>query len=219
MKNKILKSCMALMLMVSSISTVKAYSYQSKPGVEIKYESCSNAAYNVRHMESAEGTMGLNAEFDKTTWPYEKETTPSNNIDVHLAKNTEFAAIVMLAKSNYGIGGKSISKSYNSTTYTYPVEASTTHNMTGVFGLNYNRELVAAGIEPSALKNYKNRYLNRYVESSSTKFDESNYIIGDGLYELRLLHDGYFLNQDYPSKGYYIVRNELFETSKAKRKS
>ena len=100
----------------------------------------------------------------------------------------------MLARSTYGVEGKNLSN------------GSTTNNMTGVFGLTGNEEVVAGIREGNTFWSIKNRYVDRYFKSSSTVFDETNYNIGDGTYECA----GWGSRQEYFKIGSFMVRTSLF---------
>ena len=83
---------------------------------------------NIRKMESLGGGMGLTETINANLTP----ATPSNNIDIHMEKNTEYGAMAILSASSYGNPNK------------VPNGGTTTGNKTGIV-INFNGELVAAG--------------------------------------------------------------------------
>lgn len=107
-----------------------------------------------RQMESLGGGLGLSETVNATGL---KATSPSNNVDVHMEKNTEYGALIILSASNYG---KSTKINNGETT---------TGNSTGV-KMNINREWVSAGAGitysttwKNAVGRYKNTYTTSYV--------------------------------------------------------
>ena len=53
---------------------------------------------NVRKMEELGGTMGLSETLNDNL----TSSSTSNNIDVHMEKNTEYGALAILSASSYG---------------------------------------------------------------------------------------------------------------------
>lgn len=53
----------------------------------------------IRQMESPGGALGLNETVNQTGLT---STTGSNNLDIHMQKNTEYGAMVLLSASSYG---------------------------------------------------------------------------------------------------------------------
>lgn len=72
-----------------------------------------------RKMETTGGAMGLTEQLNSDLTP----KTDSNNIDVHMMKNTEYGAIAILSASSYG----------NPTTIARSTVKTTTGNKTGVY--------------------------------------------------------------------------------------
>ena len=174
---------------------------QSRPGVDAKlYTTASDFFKLMREMESAGGSFGLNATFaeNATSGEYE-ETSESNNIDTHMCKNTEWGTVAMLSASDYGAGNGNVKSNYTSSTKTYGVTASTTGNMSGVFGMHLGaatNEYVAGGIVSKMSRSY-NKYLinahSRYVDSyadGSSSSDFTRYIPGDATYETKTFTGG-----------------------------
>ena len=108
----------------------------------------SNWMINVRKMEELGGAMGLSETVNDNL----TSSSTSNNIDVHMEKNTEYGALAILSASSYGNPNK--------------VEDgnTTTGNVTGVV-MKINSEWVAAGYEKLTSDIFKNsvlRYKNIY---------------------------------------------------------
>ncbi|MBR6689496.1 MAG: hypothetical protein IKL68_05720 [Clostridia bacterium] len=211
-----MKKLKILAVVCSLLMTTNVYAaLQSRPGVDAKRDATVENMFNyIRDMESEGGALGLSANFatNATTKEYE-ETTSSNNIDTHLCKNTEWGAIAMLSASNYGAGNGNVKNNYNSTTKTYGVTASTTGNMTGVFGMFSGAaggEFVAGGVVSQltvwpcdGLKTVSLRYIDNYKTGTSSS-DFSNYIPGDATYETRTFsgNGGFFVTSGTSSLFY-----------------
>lgn len=80
---------------------------------------------NVRKMEELGGAMGLTETLNDNL-----TSTTSNNIDVHIERNTEYGAMAILSVSNYG----NPSKIKNGET--------TTGNKSGIV-INFNNEVTS----------------------------------------------------------------------------
>lgn len=115
---------------------------------------------NIRQMEALGGGMGLTESIQANLTP----TTPSNNLDVHMEKNSEYGAMAILSASSYGNPNKIASG------------GTTTGNKTGIV-INLNRELVAAGnnstggdnflVSVPNIQNAANKYKQIYTYGSS----------------------------------------------------
>ena len=128
----------------------------------------TNAVYNVgtwltkiRQMEIAGGAMGLSETLNSNL----TASSDSNNIDVHMQKNTEYGALAILSASCFGNPNKIESGQ------------TTTGNVTGVV-MNINKEWVAAfsnntTISPANVVAVK--YKNSYTAPTYTEK------IGDGV--------------------------------------
>ena len=200
----------AILLAITTLTNVHAV-LQSRDGVDVlKNTTVSDFFKKSREMEAVGGILGLNATFaeNATTGEYE-ETSASNSIDPHMCKNTEWGAVAMLSASNYGAGNGKVSSSYNSTSKTYGVIASTTGNMSGVFGMRSgaaSHEYVAGGIisrmnssYTKYLINAHSRYVDSYADGSSSS-DFTRYIPGDATYETKTFSGGggLFVYSSYP---------------------
>lgn len=111
----------------------------------------------IRQMENLGGGLGLSETVNATGL---EATTPSNNVDVHMQKNTEYGALIILSASSYGNPNKINSGE------------TTTGNSTGVV-MNINNEWVSAGAGitysttwKNAVARYKNTYTTSYVAKS-----------------------------------------------------
>lgn len=122
--------------------------------------SRSDWMMNVRKMEELGGAMGLSETVDSNL----TSSSDSNNIDVHMEKNTEYGALAILSASSYGNPNK------------INDGETTTGNATGVV-MKLNMEWVAAGTESSPSTNFKNavsRYKNVY-EWGDVNWNASSY--------------------------------------------
>ena len=104
---------------------------------------------NVRKMEELGGAMGLGETINDNL----TSSGASNNIDVHMQKNTEYGALAILSASSYGNPGK------------VNDGETTTGNATGVV-MKFNKEWVAAAAGGLSATNFKKsvaRYKNIYT--------------------------------------------------------
>ena len=177
---KLRKKIIAILLISSMITLFKANTsnavVESRPdSASLVNKTASEFFALIRKMETADGPMGLNATVDDQG----NETTPSNNIDAHMIKNTEYGTVGMLAASIYGAN--------TSGGYSYGSYRNTTGNATGVYQMGAieedNFEYVA-GIygesTSSRLTNIKNapqKYWDNYTEAKLPK-------PGDGTLEI-----------------------------------
>ncbi len=150
---------------------------QSNGNTPAKY-TLNDYLVNVRKMENLGGAMGLTETLNE-----DLTSTTSNNIDVHLERNTEYGAMAILSASSYGnpnIIGEG---------------ETTTGNKTGIV-INLNNEVTSVqGYEnyPSGsnLVKASNRYKDRYFERPYVKK------YGDALIETKNWHgasNGEFFN-------------------------
>lgn len=134
---------------------------------------------NVRKMEELGGAMGLSETVDSNL----TSSNGSNNIDVHMEKNTEYGALAILSASSYGNPNKTNDGE------------TTTGNATGVV-MKLNKEWVAAGNlmdSPNynnAVLRYKNLVELPSIDNSLvTNYVEYKKVSGDALEETRGWHD------------------------------
>lgn len=109
----------------------------------------------VRKMEELGGAMGLSESINDDL----TSSSASNNIDVHMQKNTEYGALAILSASSYGNPGK------------VNDGETTTGNATGVV-MKLNQEWVAAGFSELPADNFMNsvnKYKNLYNKSFVAK--------------------------------------------------
>ena len=125
-------------------------------------------------MEAKNGGMGLNEVIDNTTG---LPTTASNGIDVHLQKNTEYGAAILLGASDYGkqgaVGGTSSTRwmdQGNKTITGTDIKASSTGNVTGIYDLaaQSNWEWTSGG-KTEFLSNIAPRYRDIYEKDQEGK--------------------------------------------------
>lgn len=134
-----------------------------------KSDTATNWVIRVRQMEEQGGGMGLNEVVDGTTG---LSTSGTNGIDVHLQKNTEYGAVVLLGASDYGkqgvVGGTGADRYMDRGSETLigtDIKATSTGNVTGVYQLGISpQELTAAG-RASFLSNIASRYKNIYEDN------------------------------------------------------
>lgn len=147
--------------------------YQSSPNVGAKNNTLSTWMLGVRQMEATGQVMGLKESIDTSTLL----SSSSNQIDVHLQKNTEYGAMAILAVSDYGKQGNGTSGSDYVHTNTYGL-ATTTGNASGIYGLGGNDEVVAGGTYAS-FPRYSGKYYNEYFTYEQTG------LVGDAMIETR----------------------------------
>ncbi len=115
---------------------------------------------NVRKMEELGGAMGLGETINDNL----TSSGASNNIDVHMQKNTEYGALAILSASSYGNPGK------------VNDGETTTGNATGVV-MKFNNEWTAASLEgglDTYSAKYRNYYMQNYVAKRGDAITETN---------------------------------------------
>ena len=195
---------------------------QSNPSTQYKTKKANITWISeIRKMETTGGAMGLTEQLNSDLTP----KTDSNNIDVHMMKNTEYGAISILSASSYG----------NPTTIASSTVKTTTGNKTGIYynvfsGESYDiasyayAECVAAKLNKTAKDaiyiNVNNRYFNLYNGKAykvgdsinmgewhrSNSASVSNDWLNDDFYGmLRNLRVGYFgyYEDNYVTSNYY----------------
>lgn len=173
-KNKIIATSVVAIIMTAFSINISNAVLESRPdSASLTRKTPSDFFALIRQMETSDGPLGLNA----TVSDDGTETSSSNNIDVHMIKNTEYGTVGMLAASVYG--AKNGDGDSNGTT---------TGNVTGVYqmgtGQNGDQTEYVAGIlgdtSSSYLKNIKNapqKYWNNYTLDKVSK-------PGDGTLEI-----------------------------------
>ena len=154
MKNIAYKNIAIFLFLIIFIilNTGKSKAVLQANGNESAIYTIEDWMLNVRKMEELGGAMGL----EETLNTDLTSSSTSNNIDVHMEKNTEYGALAILSASSYGNPNK--------------VEDgnTTTGNATGVV-MKINNEWVAASIELSGAINFKNavnKYKNIYIKKA-----------------------------------------------------
>lgn len=142
-KNIIIIFLLFVVFIILNIGNSKAVLQAN--GATNKVDNVSNWMMNVRKMESLGGAMGLSENVTNDLI----QNGNSNNIDVHMQKNTEYGALVILSASSYGKPDK------------VNAGETTTGNATGVL-MRLNSEWVAAGTIKDATNyvNARSRYKN-----------------------------------------------------------
>lgn len=119
-----------------------------------------NWLIEIRQMESLGGTLGLTETINTTTL---LPTSTSNNLDIHLQKNTEYGAIAILSASSYGnpnvIGNKQTTTG-NKTGIV--IENETVTNSWGdVVATNFYKYQIGSWNITSVNSKYVNNYTDR----------------------------------------------------------
>lgn len=135
-----------------------------------KTDSVSNWLINVRKMETAGGTLGLQDTINGTNLT--SSAGKSNNLDIHMEKNTEYGAMAILSASAYGNQNK------------IKTGETTTGNKSGVVMHFELGEIVSAGGLSAtwAFNNASSKYKNKYYNNQGK--------IGDAMDETKGWHGG-----------------------------
>ena len=183
--NKKLKLTALIMLALIGLTSGGVFAnFQSSPNVSGTSKNLQTWMLGVRQMEAPGQVMGLNETCNTTSLVAEN----SNNIDVHLQKNTEYGTMLILAVSDFGKQGNGESKSEYISDSTYGL-ATTTGNTSGVY-ITTNYESVAGGYAYSSGENGLNgtnsRYRNVYDYynlgyNDSTTYTQKSIITGDAM--------------------------------------
>lgn len=119
---------------------------------------------SIRTMEAQGGTLGLTGSASLNQVPGEDgKVANSNNLDIHMQKNTEYGAMAILSASSYG-------KSTPVHVTTDGSLSTTTGNKSGVY-MTLNKEWVAAGTlsDTTTYKNANLKYRNPYTVAGKEK--------------------------------------------------
>ena len=185
-KNKINRSITIFLFLITFVilNTENSKAVLQANGNESATYNLGDWILNVRKMEELGGAMGLNETLNSNL----TSSSESNNIDVHMEKNTEYGALAILSASSYGNPEK--------------IEdgQTTTGNATGVV-MKLNGEWVAGGANWIATSRYANavgRYKNIYLSENAK--------IGDATDETKNWHGskGYFWFTNYDDFGAFI---------------
>ena len=99
LKNKIIATSVVAIIMTAFNVNISNAVLESRPdSASLVNKTASEFFALIRQMETSDGPLGLNA----TVSDDGTETSSSNNIDVHMIKNTEYRTVGMLAASVYG---------------------------------------------------------------------------------------------------------------------
>ena len=163
------------LLSIFSFCNVKAAALQSNTNTPIT-KNRNTWINDVRKMEGLNGTLGLEETQNSDLTPTAE--SGSNNLDIHMQKNTEYGAMVLLSASNYGKSGKINSGE------------TTTGNKTGLV-IPYNYEWTAAHYpDYYALPAVDGRYIDNYGTAS-----ENNRKNGDASAETQNWHGSTYVYQ------------------------
>ena len=164
MNKKLILTMVFTIMLIALITTTVQANYQSIGTGKSATTTATTWITGIRQMESVGQGMGLNETIDTTT---ALSTSGSNNIDVHMAKNTEYGTALLLGASDYGKQGYTNSGDVTGS----GEQASTTGNKYGIYEMGYfdmliyrnylSFEWTAAG-GMSFLTNIAPRYINRY---------------------------------------------------------
>ena len=149
-KKSLLLCCLLTLVMLAGTTKSNA-AVNSKSATPNKY-TIDVWMKKVREMECLGGTLGLQETLNSDL----TSSSGSNNIDIHMEKNTEYGAAVILSASSYGKPSKIADGE------------TTTGNETGIV-MKTNDEMVAAGqitnssVYRSANRKYKDAYTTTYV--------------------------------------------------------
>ena len=146
---KIFLSIVGISIAMLMLNPITSYGALQGNGKSVKADNLGNWMLNVRKMEETGGTLGLSDTINSKDLMSSTET--SNNLDIHMEKNTEYGAMAILSASAYGNQNK------------IETGGTTTGNKSGVV-ININGEWVAGGIAAgceqfqSASERYKDVY-------------------------------------------------------------
>lgn len=157
MKSKTLKQILATTILISTLLITNAgisnAALQANPNTQYnKKDTPAKWIKNFRKIEEAGNGMGLSETLNTDLTP----SSESNNIDIHMAKATEYGAMAILSASGYG-------NSSNDKAIT-----TTTGNETGIILNTANWEWVAAGLKGSVFSGINTRYFDTYTSSSAS---------------------------------------------------
>lgn len=149
LNEKVLISILILLI----FTTIPIYSNAilQANGDSIKTNPIDTWIIEIRRMEQAGGTLGLSDTINTSNLTSSADS--SNNLDIHMEKNTEFGAMAILSASAYGNQSK------------INTGETTTGNKSGIY-ININKEWVAAGA---------GLYSTSYAKSANRKYIHHDY--------------------------------------------
>ena len=169
-KEKFLLSIIGISAICLILNPIKSKAALQANGNTGKTDTINNWLINIRKMEAIGGTLGLAAGINGNL----TDSGETNNIDIHMQKNTEYGAMAILSASAYG-NQKKIADG-----------ETTTGNKSGIY-IALNKEWVSAGLNDlsstnfkNALGKYKNIYTATYVAKVGDAITETNGWHGSG---------------------------------------
>lgn len=197
MKTKKIIAIIALMLGIVLALNTNVFALQSTSTGTSKRDTATNWITTIRQIEGENGGMGLKETINTST---ALATSEPNNIDVHLQKNTEYGAMVLLGASNYGKRATNASANScwmqiggTSTTGTATNLATSTGNISGVYELGYYSRNInsqdyewTAGGGTSFLRGIDSRYRDIYTTTTGKPGDATQ----EGSINLARWHTG-----------------------------
>ena len=185
-----------LMCLAFFLSTTNVHAVLQANGVANSTKNIGDWIKAVRYMESLGGTLGLNDTINDTDLTSTSDT--SNNLDVHMQKNTEYGAMAILSASAYG----------------NPIKIedgeTTTGNKSGIV-MNFNGEWVSAGILEHGFytsTNYANAHQKYKNYGSFYNYVSRN---GDAMLETKGWHNSSFNSSNNDNRaGAFRAINGIF---------
>ena len=161
-----------IFLVFSTNSTNAVFQIKPMTSGQGKVDTIGNWILNLRKMEETGGGLGLDDTINTNDLTSNLDT--SNNLDIHMQKNTEYGATAILSASAYGNPS--------------PIEdgQTTTGNKSGVY-IFLNSELVSAGTL-SVVENYANAH-SKYKNIYTSDINAYSYV-GDASKETSGWHGG-----------------------------
>lgn len=143
-----------LILLCLILNPTKVHAVLQSNGGTAVTKSLEAWMLEIRQMQSSGGTLGLTDGINATNL-----SSSNTNLDIHMEKNTEYGALILLSASSYGNPSKIADG------------GTTTGNSTGVV-MKINKEWVAAGAGITSSSRYVNalgRYKNEYTTTYAAK--------------------------------------------------
>lgn len=171
-KEKILISVLGISVIGMILNPIKSKAALQANGNGNSTATINEWLINIRKMEATGGTLGLEAGINGNL----TDSGTSNNLDIHMQKNTEYGAMAILSASAYGNQAKitGVEDETNGVKY-----KTTTGNKSGIY-ITLNKEWVSAGNNDNNgsnylgnnVENFRNaleKYKNIYTKDYSVK--------------------------------------------------
>lgn len=173
LKNNKILIIVILTLLIALLGTTNVHAVLQANGVANSTKTIADWIQSIRYMESLGGTLGLSDAINTTDLTSTAEN--SNNLDVHMQKNTEYGAMAILSASAYG--------------NPYKIEdgETTTGNKSGIV-MNFNGEWVSAGTLDD-VTTFKNAHIKYKDYGSFVNYVSRN---GDAMLETKGWHNSSF---------------------------